>query len=78
MDGTTVLAGSGNAWINPGTDWKIAAAPDFNTDGKSDVLLQNVNGQAAVWLMSGTTVLAGSGNIGVNPGTSWHIVAGSG
>ncbi len=28
---------------------------DFNADGRSDILWQNTNGQAAIWLMNGTT-----------------------
>jgi len=47
-------------------------------DGKSDILWQNTNGQAAVWLMSGTTVLSGSGYVGNNPGTAWNVIASTG
>ena len=37
----------------PGTS---IGAGDFNGDGKADILWQNDNGQAAIWLMNGTTV----------------------
>ena len=44
---------------------------DFNADGKSDILWQNTNGQADIWVMNGvtpTTKAAVSGN----PGPSWQ------
>ena len=44
---------------------------DFNADGKADILLQNVSGQPAVWLMNGT-VFSSGGPVGSNPGTTWH------
>ena len=31
-------------------------AGDFNGDGDADILWQNANGQAAIWLMNGTSV----------------------
>ena len=49
------------------------AAGDFNGDGKSDILWQNNNGQAAIWLMNGTTV-TGAATVGANPGPSWHVI----
>ncbi len=45
---------------------------DFNGDGNSDILFQNIDGLAAIWLMNGTAptseVLVGS-----NLGPTWHI-----
>ena len=46
---------------------------DFNADGKSDILWQNSDGQAAIWLMNGTTPTA-EALVGANPGTSWQVV----
>src|SRR5215470_9772992 len=37
------------------------AAADFNGDNFSDILWQNVNGQAAIWEMNGTNVIASPG-----------------
>jgi len=45
---------------------------DFNGDGKSDILWQNDNGQAALWLMNGFSQI-GNDAVGGNPGPSWHI-----
>jgi hypothetical protein len=44
---------------------------DFNSDAHSDLLWQNDNGQAAIWLMEGPTPIIQSG-VGGNPGPTWH------
>jgi FG-GAP-like repeat len=46
---------------------------DFNGDGDADILWQNANGQAAIWLMNGTTPISQPA-VGASPGSSWHIV----
>jgi hypothetical protein len=52
----------------------VTPAPnDFNSDGDSDILWQNTNGQAAVWLMNGTTAFSQPA-VGGNPGSSWQVV----
>jgi len=50
----------------------VHAEADFNGDSKSDILWQNDNGQAALWLMNGFTQI-GNDAVGGNPGPSWHI-----
>ena len=45
---------------------------DFNGDGKADILWQNDNGQAAIWLMNGTDHRSAR-PAGGNPGPSWHV-----
>ena len=45
----------------------------FNTDGKSDVLLQNDSGQAGVGLLDGLSAIANI-VVGANPGPSWHVI----
>src|SRR4029079_15519240 len=42
-------------------------------DSKSDILWQNDNGQAAVWLMNGATMIGG-GTVGPNPGPAWNVI----
>jgi VCBS repeat-containing protein len=50
-----------------------AASHDFSSDSKSDILWQNGNGTAAVWLMDGTSSTF-VGAVGpFNPGPAWHI-----
>ena len=49
---------------------------DYNGGRQSDILWQNTNGQASIWLMNGTTPTF-EGLVGSNPGPSWHIHAAS-
>ena len=52
-----------------------AAVPsDFNGDSRSDILWQNVSGQASVWEMNGNSLIGG-GPVSANPGASWRAVA---
>ena len=44
---------------------------DFNGDGKADILFQNDNGTAQVWLLNGTS-LSTAGAALPNPGPTWH------
>ena len=50
-----------------------AAVPDFDGDGKADIIWQGDNGTAAMWLMDGpnTTFVGAVGPF--NPGPTWHI-----
>ncbi len=57
-----------------GPSWHIKAAGDFNGDSFSDILWQNDNGQAAVWLMNGTNLVGGS-VVGPAVDPSWHVKA---
>jgi hypothetical protein len=63
---------------NGGTEIGLGAPPpvatsDFNGDGKSDILFQNTNGQAAVWLINGTAPFS-EPLVGGNPGPSWQAI----
>jgi hypothetical protein len=44
-----------------------------NSDANSDILWQNDDGQAAVYLMDGMGVI-GSTGIGGTPGADWHLI----
>ena len=55
---------------NPGPTWHVAAAADFNGDGKSDILWQNDSGLPQIWTMDGTTITDGIG-----PSQSWQRLA---
>ena len=73
MNGSTVLASGAAGPFNPGPSWQIKGTGDFNGDGKSDILWQNTDGTAAIWLMNGMNATA-VGAVGpFNPGPSWHI-----
>jgi hypothetical protein len=66
-----VLA-AGPVGTNPGANWQIKGTGDFNNDGRADILWQNTDGTAGIWLMDGLTVL-NQGAVGTNPGIAWHI-----
>jgi hypothetical protein len=56
---------------NNGPTWHVKAAADFDGDGRADILWQNDNGAAAIWLINGTQLdVAGTRDIG----PTWHIV----
>jgi hypothetical protein len=42
-------------------------------NNRADILWQNDNGQAAIWLRNGLNPIAQTG-VGSNPGASWHVV----
>ena len=46
---------------------------DFTGNGKSDILWQNTDGQAAIWLMNGATPTS-EPLVATNPGPDWHVV----
>ena len=55
MSGATPVAEVGLP--NPGGDWTIISAGDFNHDGNSDLLFRSASAnQSAIWLMNGTQV----------------------
>jgi hypothetical protein len=47
---------------------------DFNGDGRSDILWQDSNGSAALWLMDGLSVTSGGGLIGAGTGWSARLI----
>jgi hypothetical protein len=61
---------------NPGADWRVIGAFDFDRDGRSDLLLRNTDGTVKTWLMTGTQIAAAV-NIGIG-GVGWSVVAGTG
>ena len=59
---------------NPGTDWTIAGAADFNADNEPDILWQNTDGTPYIWDMNNTAKIGEGVPGGYNPGAAWHIV----
>ena len=72
MNGTSLVGGGPVG--NPGADWHVQGAGQFNGDAKSNILWQHDSGQAAVWLMDGTTLLAEVG-VSSSPGADWDLIA---
>jgi hypothetical protein len=55
MNGTTPIAEAGIG--NPGANWKVVGAADFNGHNRDDILFQNTTiGNLMIDLMNGTTV----------------------
>ena len=52
--------------------FKPAPSNDANGDTLSDILWQNDDGTAGIWLMDGFGRLAGA-NVGFNPGPTWKV-----
>jgi hypothetical protein len=76
LNGTNALVGNGYVGWTPGKDWMAKGTGDFNGDGKSDILLQNVNdGACYIWELNGTNPLVGYGYVGWTPGADWLVVA---
>lgn len=58
---------------NGGSPSEAIAPYDFDGRGTSDILLQNTDGQAAIWTQFGPTTVA-SNFVGSNPGPTWHVI----
>ena len=75
LDNTDTTTGVTGTAVLPdiGPTWHVAAAADFNGDGKSDILWQHDSGLPAMWTMDGTT-LTGAVLL-PDPGPTWHVAA---
>lgn len=58
VDGSTVLSFAFLTDLDPASGWFVQSTADFNSDGKTDLLLYNpAGGQLATMLLDGATVL---------------------
>ena len=73
MDGTNADVCGAVGPFNPGRPGRSRERGDFNGDGKSDILWQNDDGTAAIWLMDGTNAHVCRCRRPVQPGPSWQI-----
>jgi hypothetical protein len=87
VDGTVITSGrlqiSSNGALpslGSGSGWSIAAAGDFNGDGKSDLLLQHTSGALYAWMIDGSTISGGNltllsnGNLpSLGSGSGWSV-----
>jgi hypothetical protein len=71
LDGPSVLSRTTVATV--GNDWKIEDFGDYNTDGKTDILWRNDNGQVGEWLMDGA-VIAAAQTVAENVTPDWKIL----
>jgi hypothetical protein len=72
MNGLGVLGGAVVARV-PGASWKIVGTGDFNGDGKTDILFQNIsNLQMYIYEMNGATVVSGGSPF--TPAAGWSVV----
>ena len=62
---------------NPGPTWHAVGTGDFYGNGNTDILLQNDNGEVAIWEMNGDQISQASvvTDFGAtaNPGPTWHV-----
>ena len=54
MNGATVSSNLGVGGLD--TSWTVVSTGDYNSDGKSDILLRHSSGYMSMWLMNGATV----------------------
>ena len=86
QDGTRNLSGNKYAFLNinrniisagntdASTSWKMRGFVDYNGDGSSDILAENVTtGQRATWTISSSSTL--TSNVFTTVGTDWRMVA---
>ena len=70
MNGTNVT--SAGILGNAGVGWRVKGAEDINNNGTSEIILQNINGQAEAWQVNGTSLLS-QNVISPNPGGAWQV-----
>ena len=79
MNGATI-ANPGAGYVgDAGKDWVVKGVGDFNGDGVSDIVFQNMsaNGAVYIWEMNGTTIANPSAGYVGNAGKDW-VIAGVG
>jgi hypothetical protein len=76
LNGTSLQRGSGSIPQVTNPSWQVAGTPDFDGDGKSDILWHHSgNGGNSLWLMDGTTRRQESGPIQPQADSGWFVAA---
>ena len=74
MDGVAIKAGEGYLRTVADLKWKVAAAGDFDGDGKADLLWRNAGtGENYVYLLEGTSIKPGEGFIRPVADLAWQV-----
>jgi hypothetical protein len=75
LDNTGTVTYSNVLSSIPPTGWYIVGKGDFNSDGQSDLVLQNnTTHQIAIWYLTDTTLIGG-GYVSATLPTNWGVVA---
>lgn len=68
------VGNTANVNFNPGSDWHVVAIGDYNGDGRSDILLQNSNGEVTDWLgQSNGSFVSNTANVDITVPQAWHV-----
>jgi hypothetical protein len=71
--GTTIVS---TAPLSGGNSWRLAAATDFNNDGRTDVIWQDQNsGFAQVWFLGGAQGVTVIDSANLTQRNPWRIAA---
>jgi hypothetical protein len=73
MNGTSVLNQNSSFVGNVAGQWSIQLTGDYNGDGMSDILWQDMSGNVAIWEMNGTTILNQNSSFVANVAGQWSI-----
>jgi hypothetical protein len=58
------------------TQWKVAAAGDYDRDGKGDIVYQRDDGSVAIWFFDGHTRKSAIAVHGASSDNRWRVVGG--
>jgi hypothetical protein len=70
MDGGTIYA-SVSLW-DPGPDWSIAGADDYDNNGRADLIWHHTSGWNAEWRMDGASIVNFGGSFANDP-SAWSL-----
>ncbi|MBF0539303.1 MAG: DUF1566 domain-containing protein, partial [Nitrospirae bacterium] len=72
------IATSSSGWVVQGlsSDWQIKGIGDFDSNGKADILLQNINsGDVVIWFMNGANAPSSGSYVTKALPLQWKIIA---
>src|SRR5690349_1697541 len=75
FDGTVGKIYSQGAEVHPGPDWSCNGVGDFDGDGNVDIVLEDVTGQKAIWLLDANQSITVGQVFDATAGPNWKISA---